>query len=116
MAIDIFKTLEIIEVVENYVERIRPKEEHIRKELDISYRIEDQSVIIFEIRPKWNDATEILNIDVAKTTYVKSANNWKIFWKRASGLWESYKPNATVKTIAEFVQIVEEDKHSCFWG
>jgi Protein of unknown function (DUF3024) len=115
MAIDIFKTLEIIEVVENYVERIRP-EEDIRNEIDISYRIEDQSVIIYEIRPGWTNKTEILNIDVAKTTYVKSTNNWKIFWKRASGLWESYKPKATVKTIAEFVQIVEEDKHSCFWG
>ena len=115
MAIDIFKTLEIIEAVENYVERIRP-EEKLRNEVDISYRIEDQSVIIYEIRPKYNNKTEILHIDVAKTTYIKSANNWKIFWKLASGLWESYKPKATVKTIAEFVQIVEEDKHACFWG
>jgi hypothetical protein len=25
-------------------------------------------------------------------------------------------PRPTVKTLKEFVKIVEEDKHACFWG
>lgn len=42
------------EEIENYLSYIRPPEE-IRDQFDISYRIEKQSVIIFEIRPNWQD-------------------------------------------------------------
>ena len=45
MAIDILQTVDIIEIMENYLEDARPPEE-IRKQLDIGYRIEDQSVLL----------------------------------------------------------------------
>ena len=32
----------------------------IRNQLDLFYRIEDQSVIVFEIRPCWDDPSEIM--------------------------------------------------------
>lgn len=50
MAIDILQTLEIIEVMENFISRKRPHEQ-IRNQLDIGNKIEDQSIIIFEFRP-----------------------------------------------------------------
>ena len=43
-----------IEEIENYLSYIRPNEE-MRAQLDIGYRIEKQSVIIFEVRPDWRD-------------------------------------------------------------
>lgn len=51
MPISSLQTLEIIEVMENFLSRIRPSE-NIRKQLDIGYTIHDQSIIIFEIRPQ----------------------------------------------------------------
>ena len=48
MAIDTLQTLDIIEVMENFLARKRPPE-HIRPKLDIDYKIEEQSIIIFEI-------------------------------------------------------------------
>jgi hypothetical protein len=53
---------------------------------------------------------------VAKTTYVKSSNNWKVYWLRANGNWYSYEPKPTVKSFTDFITLVEEDKHHCFWG
>ncbi len=115
MAIDFLQTVDIIEVMENYIERKRPPL-HIRDQLDLSYKIEDQSVVVFEIRPLWNNPNEKIEVPVAKATFVKASNNWKVFWRKADMKWYSYKPNPTADTLAEFVNLVEEDKHYCFWG
>ena len=115
MAIDIFQTLDVIEALENFIYKIRPPEE-IRDQVDITYKIEDQSVIIFEQRPHWNKPGEIIESLIAKTTYVKTQKTWKVFWMQSDFKWHAYKPNPVVKTIKEFVDLVDEDKHSCFWG
>ena len=115
MAIDILKTAEIIEAMENFIERRRPPE-HIREKLDLGYKIEEQSIIVFEIRPKWDNPKIIREHPVAKTTFIKAKNHWKVFWLRADLNWHSYKPNATVKSIKEFCKLVEEDDYCCFFG
>jgi hypothetical protein len=115
MAIDSLKTLDIIEVMENFVEKRRPPE-HIRSKLDISYRIEDQSVTVVEVRPKWDNPEIISDHPVAKATLVKAKNSWKVFWLRADLKWHPYKPKPIVDSLSEFVNLVDEDKHACFWG
>jgi hypothetical protein len=50
MAFDITKSVDIIELMENYISRVKPEPE-IRSNLDLNYEINDQSVIINEIRP-----------------------------------------------------------------
>ncbi len=115
MAIDILQTVDVIEAMENFIERKRPPE-HIRPKLDLGYKIEEQSIIVFEIRPQWDKPEVIKEHPVAKTTFVKVKNHWKIFWLRADLNWHSYKPKPTVNTINEFIKLVDEDKHHCFWG
>jgi len=115
MAIDTMQTLAVIEVMENFIARIRPPE-NIRSQVDISYRIEDQSIIIFEIRPEWTKPSALMEIDFAKTTFVKTNNNWRVFWKRSNGQWYPFTPEPTVKNLQEFTCLVEEDKYSCFRG
>lgn len=115
MAISIFQTLDVIEALENYIYKIRPPEE-LRNQVDITYKIEDQSVIIYEIRPHWNKPDEIIESSIAKTTYVKKTNNWKVFWMQSDLKWHAYKPMPVVKTLNEFVELVDKDEHSCFWG
>ena len=115
MAIDIFQTLNVIEVMENFIERRRPPE-HIRSKLDIGYRIEDQSIYVFEIRPQWGKPEIIREYDLAKTTFVKSKNHWKVFWMRANLKWQAYAPQSTVNLLEEFCNLLDEDKYGCFWG
>lgn len=115
MAIDVLQTLDVIEVMENFLLRKRPPE-HIRNQLDIGYKIEAQSVFIFEIRPQWNKP-EIFNENpIAKATFVKSKNYWKVFWMRADLKWHSYSPKPTVMNLQAFAKLVEEDKRHCFFG
>ena len=115
MPLDLLSTTEIIEEFENYIEKIRPSAD-IRNKLDIAYRIDNQSIIIFEIRPRWDNTEEYFTSDIAKATFVKSKNHWKIFWQRADLKWYNYTPNPIVKNLKDFIKIVEEDKLGCFWG
>ena len=98
-----------------YVETRRP-EPHIRNELDIGFRIEGQSVEIFTIRPAWDNPREIIESSVAKTTYVKKSDDWKIYWQRADLKWHRYDPDPTTESIEEALRIIETDKLGCFWG
>ena len=115
MAIDIFQTLDVIEALENFIYKIRPPEE-LRDQVDIVYKIKDQSVLIFEQRPHLEKANEKIESAIAKTTYIKAKNHWKVFWMKSDLKWHSYIPCPKVDTIKEFVDLVDEDKNSCFWG
>jgi hypothetical protein len=112
--IDPLQTLHIIEVLEDFLERRPPVE--IRSQLDIGYKIQDQSIFMLEIRPSYTDPDRILEHEIAKATYVKSKDLWKIFWLRADLKWHSYEPCPTVKTVEEFVELVGKDSLNCFWG
>ena len=101
--------------MQKFIEEIRPPEV-IRPQLDIGYKMEAQSVFIFELRPQQNDPKIIREHALAKATFVKTQNIWKIFWKRANGNWHGYTPEPEVKTLPEFLELVKEDKHHCFWG
>jgi hypothetical protein len=115
MSIDALQTIDIIEVMENFLTRRRPPA-HMRDEYDLSYKIENQSIIIYEIREAFLNPGEKIESPVAKTTYIKSSNTWKVYWMRANLKWHSYDPKPTVKSLVDFVNLVEEDDWHCFWG
>ena len=115
MTLDLSQTIESIEVLENYVESIRP-DEKLREQLDISYKIENQSIIIFEIRQDFYNPGTRVEHPVAKATFIKSKNIWKLYWMRANAKWYHYEPAPFVRTLKAFVAIVEKDQLGCFWG
>jgi len=115
MISDNLQILSIIEVMERFLERVRPPE-NVRPQLDIGYKIEGQTILIHEIRPFWNDSLKIIYPEVAKATFVKSKNHWKVSWLKGNLEWCSHEPKPIVKTLKDFANLVEEDKHACFWG
>ena len=115
MALAFENEIEIIEVMEGFLINSRPPEE-IRDQLDLSYKIENQSVIVFEIRPVWNNPTQKIECKIAKATYIQKDTIWALFWYMSDMKWHSYKPHPKVKNLKEFIKIIQEDKHGCFWG
>ena len=107
---------DIIETLENFVDRLRPDTEEIRKKLDYGYNIENQSIFLSEIRPDWKNPEVIRQHPFAKTTYIKSSDTWKVYWMRANGKWYPYDPAPTVPSLKKFLEIVKNDKHHCFFG
>lgn len=88
----------------------------IRDEIDFEYSIEDQSVYLYEVRPRWHNPVEKNKLPIAKTTYVKSQNKWKIFWMRGNLKWHMYEPLPIVDNILAFFDEVIADTHCCFFG
>ena len=107
----------IVSLVENQIKKlvdgIRPPID-IRDKLDIGYSFKNNTLEIFEIRPKWDNKDIIKNYPFAK--YTKSKLEWTIYWMRASGKWERYEPKMHVNSIDEFFTIITDDDYGCFFG
>lgn len=115
MAFSEFEIKKIQKLADSFLEKRRPPA-HLRKELDVGYHIDGNSIVIFEIRPLWNNPERTIEEPVAKGTYVKKNDIWKVYWQRADLKWHGYEPNPEVKTLEEFFRIVDEDEFCCFWG
>jgi hypothetical protein len=46
----------------------------------------------------------------------KGVDRWKIYWQRADMKWHAYPPHPEAVLFDEFLAIVDEDEHGCFWG
>lgn len=115
MAMSEFEVRKCERDIEAFMKKKRPPA-HIRNELDLGYNLSGQSVEIFEIRPQWGNPSQKMENPVAKATFVKTQGCWKIFWQRADLKWHGYEPAPKVKSFADFLDIVAEDKHGCFFG
>lgn len=98
-----------------FMEKRRPPE-HVREQIDLGYRIVGQSIEIFEIFPSWRDKSQKIEEPVAKAKYVRTQNEWKIYWMRQDLKWHEYEPAPSVKHIDEFLSIIDEDKYNCFFS
>ena len=98
-----------------FVEKVRPPA-HVRPKLDIGYRVENQNVLIFEIRPGFRDPGSKHEGYVAKATYVRKDNVWKVYWMRQDLKWHSYPPKPVVTSLEAFFEEVSADPNACFWG
>ena len=85
-------------------------------ELDLTFRIQGQSIEIYEVRRHWQDKTKMLKHPIAKATYNKSKRNWKVYWQRADLKWHSFEPSPEVESIEDFLALVQTDQYGCFFG
>jgi hypothetical protein len=115
MALSEFEIEKVKTVMESFIAKRRPPEE-IRDEVDLFYRIENQSVEIYELRALYHRVGEKIESPIAKTTYNRASGKWKIFWMRSDLKWHGYSEQREVNDIKQFVRIVDEDKFGCFWG
>jgi spore coat polysaccharide biosynthesis protein SpsF (cytidylyltransferase family) len=110
-----FEALRCEKLVAAFVERRRPPP-HLRHQVDLGFSVRGQSVEIFEVRARWDDATQTTHEFVAKATFERNSGQWKVYWQRADMKWHSYAPQPRVDTLEEFLALLENDVHACFFG
>ena len=115
MALNDIERKRIEKAVSAFVESLRPPA-HIRPKLDFGFRVSDQSVELFEIRPQWNKPEIKRENAFAKATFVRTQKKWKVYWKRADLKWHGYEPTPEVTAVEEFLAVVTKDEYSCFFG
>ena len=89
---------------------------HVRAQFDIDYRIENQSVIIFELTPSFRDPTKKTETFVAKVTYVKSDKTWKLYCFKSDMKWHRYEPAPGANTLEGVLEIVGADELDWFFS
>jgi hypothetical protein len=109
------QTASIESAMADFLSKRRPPEE-IRNKVDLAWRIEGQSVLIYHIRPFWRDDSQKIEDSVAKASYNSKTNRWKIYWRRADQKWHAYPPYPEAVFFDEFLTVVDEDENCCFWG
>ncbi|WP_409190884.1 DUF3024 domain-containing protein [Bradyrhizobium sp. RDM4] len=115
MTLSKLETKRCEKLLAEFVEQRRPPA-HLRAKLDFAFRITGQSVEIYTIRPHWRDKGKVIEHPIAKATFNKSKKMWKIFWPRADLKWHGYQPHLEATSIEEFLDVVREDSHCCFFG
>ena len=115
MAISEFEEKRCERELEKFLAAKRPPQ-HVRSQLDFGYRLENQSVVLFEIRPDWKQPDIKRETPFAKATYIKTEKQWKIYWQRQDLKWHNYKPVPNVQYFEEFLAVVSEDANACFFG
>ena len=98
-----------------FLDRRRPPE-HIRPRLDIGYAIVGQTVDIFEIRPEWNDSSSTRHTPVARLRFVRTRNQWCLYWMRRDLKWHLYEPGEAHASLRSALATVDADAHCCFFG
>ena len=89
---------------------------HLQDEIRLRYAVTNQDVLIRELRPDWRDPSEWIETDIAKLRYVRAADEWRLYWKRASGKWWLYEPHSPSKTLSSMVNEIDFDSDGCFFG
>jgi hypothetical protein len=115
VALSEFEIKRAEKAIEAFLAKRRPPP-HIRHKVDIGYRISGQSVEIFEIRSRWDKPDDKMEHSIAKATFVKRTEIWKVFWQRADLKWHRYEPTPQVGSVEKFLALVDEDEHACFFG
>ena len=114
MAFSEIELHKIKKLVGSFCEKRSPA--HIRDQLRVDYKIQNQDIIIFEIRPQWNDPKNQIESPFAKLKFVRSRNHWKLYWHRADMKWHKYEPFESSRDLGELVQEIDTDQHGCFFG
>lgn len=116
MAFTPVETESIKQDLEAFLERKRPPPE-IRHKVDLTYRIENQSVTVVEVRAAWRGPPgATIELPIAKATYVRKHDHWRVYWQRADLKWHRYDSGREVKTVAAFLRLVDRDEHNVFFG
>jgi len=102
-------------VVAQFIERLRPSPA-LRAKLDFGFQLQGQSIEILEARPRGDDQSKRIVYAIAKATYIRTKDVWRIYWMGHGFKWRPYRARAWVRTIEDFLAIVEEDKYGHFFG
>ena len=83
--------------------------------LYIDYKLDGQSLYIFEVRLTWNDPNSKMEIMVAKLRFIKKEKLWKLYWQRQNMKWYLYE-NDSDGDLRALLTVINQDEYGCFWG
>jgi hypothetical protein len=115
MAFNDFERAVNFEALRQFLEAKRPPE-HIRSQLDLGYSVAGHTVDLFEIRPDWQDKSRTRHTPVARIKFVRTKEQWFLYWMRSDLKWHAYQPDHVHHTLQSALETVAVDACCCFFG
>ncbi len=88
----------------------------VRDKLQLKYRIQGNTVVLFEWRPRWDDPNEWLEENVAKFQFVQSAGRWRLFCQLRDLKWHRYDLLPEAAAFGQLLNEVDRDPTGIFKG
>lgn len=85
-------------------------------QIRVGYSVKNHDVLIYESRPRWRKPEEWIASEFAKLRYVRTAGEWRLYWKRASGKWWLYETHIPSARLSTLVREIDADSYGCFFG
>ncbi len=89
---------------------------HLRDKIRDGQRLSGHGIDLFFVRPAFRHPGEFSEDNIARIRYVRTRKVWRLYWRRASGNWESYPPCREVGSLASALRVIHKDTHHCFFG
>jgi hypothetical protein len=86
-----------------------------KDELSIEYRIDRTDIIVFERRPAFQNPTETIEIPAAKLKYIRTKEEWRLYWMRGDLKWHAYNPKNKSVKLSYLIAEIRSDPYGCFW-
>lgn len=97
-----------------YCESRIPK--HIRKKLRLEFSFKGNAVVLFEVRPVWDDPTQNTEGPVAQFKYNQTQNIWTLYWRDRNSKWHIYDRIQPSTKFQDLLGEVDKDPTGIFWG
>jgi hypothetical protein len=88
----------------------------LRDKIREGQRFTGNSIELFFVRPRYNDASRMIEESIAKITFVRSRGRWRLFWKRADLKWHGYPECRETDSLSKALRVIETDALGCFFG
>lgn len=88
----------------------------VADQVSTRYRVQRHDIELYERRTHWREPGEWIETPVAKIKFVRSANEWRLYWMRQDLKWHRYEPFPGSRRIEDLVEAIDEDRDGCFWG
>jgi hypothetical protein len=88
----------------------------IRSELEVRFRFDGNSVVLYERRPAWRRPGEWVEPVVAKFRYFVGRKEWVLYWRDRNQRWRRYDLIKPSPLFEELLSEVDSDPTGIFWG
>ena len=88
----------------------------VSDQLNLEYYVDHHDVVLFERRPAYSPFVGVVDSPVAKFKYVRTKDEWRLYWMRRDLKWHGYDMLLSSKDLSDLVAEVDEDPFCCFFG
>ena len=114
LPISSFQLKRVSKLLTAYCEERTPA--HIRDQLELRFRFDGNSVVLYERRPHWRRPGEWTEGGVAKFRYFVGRQKWALYCRDQHQRWHRYDLIDESVLFDDLLSEVDDDPTGIFWG